>query len=90
MERYAGQHQKEPGHQTRDTASPVDRVRSPGVPLRKTGRPLSGTFRSIEGRTVLTFRDANSVRWVRMPDGALKEQSAATARDSILAIALGG
>ncbi len=38
-------------------------------------------------RTVLTFRDANSVLWVRMPDGVLKEQSAATARDSILAIA---
>ena len=29
MERYAGKHQKEPGHQTRDTASPVDYVRSP-------------------------------------------------------------
>jgi hypothetical protein len=30
MERYVGKHQKEPGHQTRDTASPVDYVRSPG------------------------------------------------------------
>ena len=30
MERYAGKHQKEPGHQTRDTASPVHNVRSPG------------------------------------------------------------
>ncbi len=30
MERYVGKHQKEPGHQTRDTASPVDNVRSPG------------------------------------------------------------
>ena len=29
MERYVGKHQKEPGHQTRDTASPVDNVRSP-------------------------------------------------------------
>jgi len=26
----SGKHQKEPGHQTRDTASPVDNVRSPG------------------------------------------------------------
>jgi hypothetical protein len=32
MERYVGKHQKEPGHQTRDTASPVDNVRSPGAP----------------------------------------------------------
>jgi hypothetical protein len=31
MERYAGKHQKEPGHQTRDTPSPVDYVRSPDV-----------------------------------------------------------
>jgi len=30
MERYAGKHQKEPGHQARDTPSPVDYVRSPG------------------------------------------------------------
>ena len=28
----SGKHQKEPGHQARDTASPVDNVRSPGVP----------------------------------------------------------
>ena len=31
MERYVGKHQKEPGHQTRDTASPVDYVKSPGA-----------------------------------------------------------
>jgi hypothetical protein len=29
MERYVRKHQKEPAHQTRDTASPVDNVRSP-------------------------------------------------------------
>jgi hypothetical protein len=29
MERYVGKPQKEPGHQTRDTASPIDNVRSP-------------------------------------------------------------
>jgi hypothetical protein len=34
MERHVRKHQKEPGHQTCDTASPVDNVRSPGV-----GRP---------------------------------------------------
>jgi isoamylase len=39
MERYAGKHQKEPGHQTRDTASPVDNVRSPdpGIPQAQRG-----------------------------------------------------
>jgi len=30
MERYVRKHQEEPGHHTRDTASPVDNVRSPG------------------------------------------------------------
>ena len=29
MERYVGKHQKEPGHQTRDTAPPVDNVKEP-------------------------------------------------------------
>ena len=36
MERYVGKHQKEPGHQTRDTASSLDNVRSP--------EPLTGTM----------------------------------------------
>ena len=39
-------------------------------------------------RTILTFRDAAGVRWIRMPDGALEEQSCATARESAL-VALG-
>ena len=39
MERYVGKHQKEPGHQTRDTASPVDYVRSPEDRL--TGKPVT-------------------------------------------------
>jgi RimJ/RimL family protein N-acetyltransferase len=38
MERYFGKHQKEPGHQTCDTASPVDNVRSPGAVLLETER----------------------------------------------------
>ena len=33
MEGYVGKHQKEPGHPTRDIASPVDNVRSPDVAL---------------------------------------------------------
>jgi hypothetical protein len=36
-------------------------------------------------RTILTFRDANSVRWIRIPGGVLEEQSAPTAFDSVLA-----
>jgi len=32
---------------------------------------------------VLTFRDAAGIRWTRMPDGALSEQSSATVRESI-------
>jgi len=35
-------------------------------------------------RTILTFRDANNVRWVRMPNGTYKVQTRDTARDSIL------
>jgi hypothetical protein len=35
--------------------------------------------------TVLTFRDAAGARWIRMPDGTLKEQERDNARDSILA-----
>jgi hypothetical protein len=34
---------------------------------------------------ILTFRDAEGVRWIRMADGTLKEQTRATARESILA-----
>jgi hypothetical protein len=36
-------------------------------------------------RTILTFRDANGVRWIRIPDGVLEEQSAGTACESVLA-----
>lgn len=33
---------------------------------------------------ILTFRDAEGVRWVRMPDGTFKEQARATAHESAL------
>jgi hypothetical protein len=36
--------------------------------------------------TVFTFRDAAGVRWMRLPEGALEEQSGATAADSVLAM----
>jgi hypothetical protein len=44
-------------------------------------------FTSVEARsrTILTFRDANSVRWIRMPGGVLDEQSAASPGDEVSA-----
>jgi hypothetical protein len=36
-------------------------------------------------RTILTFRDANTVRWIRMPDRVLIEQECDTTHDSVLA-----
>lgn len=35
-------------------------------------------------RAILAFRDAAGVRWIRMPDGSIEEQSCGTARDSVL------
>jgi hypothetical protein len=48
------------------------------------------TFSSDDAlaRAILAFRDAAGVRWMRMPDGTLKEQFSATARESVL-VALG-
>jgi hypothetical protein len=37
------------------------------------------------GSVVLTFHDVAGVRWVRMPDGTLNEQTRDTARESVLA-----
>lgn len=37
-------------------------------------------------QTILTFRDAEGVHWVRMPDGTLSEQTRDTARASVQAI----
>jgi hypothetical protein len=47
------------------------------------GRQMSYN-EAIEHAT-LTFRDAEGVRWIRLPDGILKEQERDTARDSVLA-----
>ena len=44
MERYVGKHQKEPGHRTRDTGSPVDIFRSPGASL--TDKPGARSWRA--------------------------------------------
>ena len=40
------------------------------------------------GQAILTFRDAEGARWLRMPGGTLKPQTRATAHDSVL-VALG-
>jgi len=46
-------------------------------------RPVS--YQDALANTILTFRDAAGARWIRMPDGTLKEQTRDTAaRDSIL------
>jgi hypothetical protein len=41
-------------------------------------------YRDALDGTVLTFRDAAGARWMRMPDGTIKEQEHDSARDSIL------
>ena len=40
-------------------------------------------------RTVLTFRDANNLRWIRMPGGILHEESAPPTRESVRAALCG-
>jgi hypothetical protein len=50
--------------------------------------PFAGPQRNRDdalARTILTFRDANNVRWVRMSNGTYKQQARDTARDSIVA-----
>ena len=47
--------------------------------------------RDAVGRAVLTFRDASGIRWIRMPDGVVAEQTAgADTERSILAISRHG
>lgn len=50
-------------------------------------RPGPEPFPSKEGlrRTILTFRDANNVFWIRMPGGALEEQPARPELESVRA-----
>ena len=43
------------------------------------------TSKEARSRTILTFRDANSVRWIRMPGGVLDEQSAASPGEEVSA-----
>lgn len=61
-----------------------------GTMLPADERPGPCDFPSDEGlrRTVLTFRDANSVYWIRVPGGVLDEQSARPRLESVR-VALG-
>lgn len=43
-------------------------------------------FRDALIRTVLTFRDSQGVRWIRMPDGTLSEQTTPSLREGIQAL----
>ena len=45
----------------------------------------AGRYQDALATNVLTFRDAAGVRWIRMPDGALEEQTRDTAHESVLA-----
>ena len=52
------------------------------------GEPASTSRLLADGalaHTILTFRDAAGIRWIRMPDGALEEQTRPTAQESVLA-----
>ena len=40
---------------------------------------------AVHATVILSFRDANGVRWIRMPGGGLLEQAKPTARDSVIA-----
>jgi hypothetical protein len=46
--------------------------------------PIYGTRDTALWDAILTFTDAAGYRWIRMPDGALTEQSRATAPESVL------
>jgi hypothetical protein len=42
--------------------------------------------RDAAAHSVLTFRDSQGVRWIRMPDGTLSEQTGPSPRDAIAAL----
>jgi hypothetical protein len=57
----------------------------PRKKIRGTGSVIYSSRELAVSDVILTFRDAAGVRWIRMPDGALNQQSCATARQSVLA-----
>jgi hypothetical protein len=65
-------------------SDPEDIGMIPPGGVAESGRQIS--YQEALKTTVLTFRDAAGARWIRMPDGTLKEQEHDTARDSILAV----
>ena len=58
---------------------------APGATAPTTISPRFSVADALEN-TILTFRDASGVHWIRMPDGMLTEQTRGTSRESILAI----
>jgi hypothetical protein len=62
---------------------PADIGMIPPGALGVDNRPIR--YQDALANTVLTFRDAAGARWIRMPDGTLKEQKHGNARDSIRA-----
>ena len=68
---------------TGDLSDPDDARMIPPGGLAADSRDIS--YLDALANTVLTFRDAAGARWIRMPDGTIKEQERGTARESILA-----
>jgi hypothetical protein len=57
----------------------------PGKKISGSGSVIFSAREQAVSGVILTFIDAAGVRWIRMPDGALDEQSRATARESVQA-----
>jgi hypothetical protein len=57
----------------------------PGEEISGSGRVIYSSAENAISDLILTFRDAAGFQWIRMPDGALSEQSRPTARESVQA-----
>ena len=57
----------------------------PGKKISGSGSVIFPAREAAVSGVILTFLDAAGVRWIRMPDGLLNEQSCATARESVQA-----
>jgi hypothetical protein len=71
-------------------SGPGNSLRPPddlGQIMPKLGKPGTPRFSPDEAlaRTILTFRDTDSVRWIRMPDGTFDQQSRPTPLESVRA-----
>lgn len=57
----------------------------PGEEISASGNMIASDRETALSSIILTFRDAAGFRWIRMPDGAINEQSHSTAHESVLA-----